>query len=228
MANKPKKEKPSSGKDENGIQNQAKILIIDDEIFLRKSVKKILEKSGFYCETAMDYETAKKCVGNLDFDLLLVDIVLPKMSGLQLIKKLQEECNLTGAIIFITGEPNLETSMKAIRIGATDYLEKPVERKQLVDAIHRSLIRREKEIRIIKEDKNKVIVVNEAFLSEQEESIKPEFILEVEECLNHTHDALLQLKKKYGKEFNEEQRSLMNIIAQSNSRMKKTLKKQQI
>ena len=107
--------------------SKAKILIIDDEIGLRDSLKRIVEKSGFIAETAMDFASAKKIVSKFKFDLFLVDLILPKMNGIQLMTRLKEEFEITGAILFFTGEPNLETCIEAIRLGALDYLEKPVE-----------------------------------------------------------------------------------------------------
>ncbi|MHA1601961.1 MAG: response regulator, partial [Promethearchaeota archaeon] len=134
------------------IENQPKILIIDDERLLRQSLKRILEKAGFYCEMAMDYSSAKKNIENLDFDAILVDIILPKMNGIELITKLQEDLSINAAIIFITGEPNLETCRKAIKIGAFNYLEKPVSRKLLIESIKQALIRRNNQISFKKKE----------------------------------------------------------------------------
>ena len=210
------------------MQNQAKILIIDDERLLRQSIKKILEKTGFYCETAKDYDSAKERINSLQFDLLLVDIVLPQMNGVNLVKKLQNECDLNAAIIFITGEPSLETSIKAIRVGAIDYLEKPVNRKALINSIKRSLLRRKKEIQIIENDKMKKVVLDDSFIDYQHDNISSDIINKLQESLDQVHNALLQLKKRYGEEFNEDQRTLLNIIAQNNSLMKKSLQKFEI
>ena len=103
--------------------SKAKILIIDDEIGLRDSLKRIVERSGFIAETAMDFASAKKVVSKskFNFDLFLVDLILPKMNGIQLMTRLKEEFEITGAILFFTGEPNLETCIEAIRLGALDY-----------------------------------------------------------------------------------------------------------
>jgi DNA-binding NtrC family response regulator len=211
--------------EEDILQNQAKVLIIDDERLLRQSIKKILEKTGFYCETAMDYPSAKKSIENLKFDLILVDIVLPKMSGIHLITNLKKEYELNAAIIFITGEPNLETAVRAMRIGASDYLEKPVSRNVLVESIKRSLIQRKQQLKIIKEDGAKTITLDESFLNPSQESIGPQVAEKFENSVLKTHDALVQLKKKYGDNFNEDQRTLLNIIAQNNTAMKKLLRK---
>src|SRR6056297_376705 len=207
------------------MKNQAKVLIIDDERLLRQSIKKILEKAGFYVETAMDYQSAKKNIENLNFDLLLVDIVLPKISGIELIRKLRNEYEINSAIIFITGEPNLKSCINAMRIGAIDYLEKPVSRTVLIESIKRSLIHRKRELQIIQDEKVKPISLDASFLNTKEESIGPEITQQLEESLASTHDALYRLKKKYGNEFSEDQKTMLNVIAQNNSAMKKLISK---
>ncbi len=218
---------PSSDESEGSklVKNQAKVLIIDDERLLRQSLKKILQKAGFYVETAFDYQTAKKNIENLQYDLMLVDIVLPKMSGIELISKLQTEFDITSAIIFITGEPNLNTCIQAMRVGAIDYLEKPVSRTVLIESIKRSLIHWKREVEIIQNDQMKPIALDASFLNSTKDSMGEEFLQDFEKDLSETHDALLQLKKKFATGFNEDQRNLLNIIAQSNTRMRKLLNK---
>ena len=204
---------------------QPKVLVIDDEQLLRNSIKKILERAGFYVETALDYQTAQKCVENLQFDLILIDVVLPKMSGISLIEKLQQQYELNAAIIFITGEPNLETAVNAIRVGANDYLEKPINRSELVEAIKRAMKNRQHEIQIIEKSKNKTFGLNDTFLNTEDIGFDDESIETVLKSLEEMHQALLELKKKWGKDFNEEQRKLLNILAKNQSQMSKTLHK---
>ena len=144
---------------------QAKILIIDDEKLLRKGLQRILEKSGFYCDTALDYPTAKECIEKQKFDLLLVDIILPKMNGLSLISHLQEEFDLDSAIIFITGEPNYETCSEALRLGASNYLEKPVTKDDLLLSITTALARRKQELKIIKNGERLSLHLNQSDIS---------------------------------------------------------------
>lgn len=217
-----KKNTPENNPDK---MEQAKILIIDDERSLRKSIKTILEKAGFYCETAFDYSTAQKAVENLQFDLILADIVLPEINGLQLIAKLQKEFKITSAIIFVTGEPSLETATQAIQLGASNYLEKPTSRSVLVEAIKHALLRKNHEISIMENQTPKAISLNEAFLKMEKYDMHEELKEEFQENVDGMHDALLELKKKYGNEFNDDQRNLLNTIAQCNGNLKKILKK---
>lgn len=204
--------------------NQGKILIIDDEEAIRKSLKKMLERAGFYCETAFDYKSAKEAVEALDFDLILVDIILPEMDGTQLIAKLQEELSLESAVIFVTGEPNLETATKAIKLGASDYLEKPTNRNSLIAAISRTLAKSGYKILVDGKEISKTIHLNSRIFKNENGALSDEIKEIFQNHLDNIHEALLELKKNYGEVFDEDQRRLLNQIAQNNSQMRKTLK----
>ena len=211
--------------DESQIQTKGKILVIDDERLLLQSIQKILEKAGFYVETASDFSSAKKRVKGLTFDLLLTDIVLPKMNGLKLIEKLQQDCDFEAAIIFITGEPNLETCEQAIKLGAADYLEKPVDRVHLLEAVKNALLHKKHTLLIYEGEKPITITLSSDFLNVRGTGINTEQKKVLNTNLQKIHDALSTLKKRFGEEFTEDQRELLNIIAQNSLQLKKILKK---
>ena len=201
---------------------KAKILVIDDEKVLRMSVKKIVEKIGFIAETAMDFPSAKKMVSQFKFDLFLVDIILPKMNGIQLMTKLKQEFDLEGGIIFFTGEPNLETCVGAIRLGAYDYLEKPVDPSELIEAIKQVLLRKKHTIKILEETPKKEFIIDDSILLEKKK-IDDKTLNSLESVKNSNHKILLNLKNNYGKEFNDEQRDLLNKIVENNGKLKKII-----
>jgi len=199
--------------------SKAKILVIDDEKVLRMSVKRIVEKIGFVAETAMDFPTAKKMVSQFKFDLFLVDIILPKMNGIQLMTKLKQEFDLEGGIIFFTGEPNLETCVGAIRLGAYDYLEKPVDPPELIEAIKQVLLRSKHKIKILEESPKKEFIIDESIIL-KDKKIDDKTLKTLEKVKNSNHKILLNLKNNYGKEFNDDQRELLNKIVENNSKLK--------
>ena len=202
--------------------SKARILIIDDEKVLRESVKKIVEKMLFSAEIAMDFPSAKKLVSKFEFDLFLVDLILPKMNGIQLMTRLKEEFNLEGGIIFFTGEPNLETCIEAIRLGACDYLEKPVDPPDLIKAIKQALIKKKHEIKTLKETQKKEFLIDDSVLLEGNK-IDDKTLKILKNVKDNNHKILLKLKNKYGNEFNEEQRNLLNEIVQNNGKLKKII-----
>jgi DNA-binding NtrC family response regulator len=194
-------------------QNQLKILIIDDEKELRLSLKKILERSGFFVETAQDLASAHKIMGNYTFDILLVDIILIKTTGIEVVRKLQEEFQYFGIIIFITGEPNLETAIQAIKIGAFDYIEKPLTKDVLLSSVNTAINRYQNQIRmtISQQINSKKITSPKIPQNPLKLDIRPE----IKPLIENIYNALVDLKKKFGDSFNEEQKDGLNVIAKN-------------
>jgi two-component system response regulator HydG len=125
----------------------ARILVIDDEKSIRVTLKKILERENFTVETARDFQSVKTVLNaeNPNFDLLLVDLVLPKTNGIDIVKYFNEKYDLDIPVIFLTGEPNLDSAINALRLGAYDYIEKPIQKPQLLEVIEYALKRKQSE-----------------------------------------------------------------------------------
>lgn len=117
-----------------------KILLIEDEPELRKSIKEFLHNEGYVVESASDYIKAiDKAIG-YDYDCILVDITLPKGSGLDIIKKLKQNHSKAG-IIIISAKNSLDDKIEGLELGADDYLPKPFHVTEL-NARIKALVRR--------------------------------------------------------------------------------------
>ncbi|KMY67870.1 hypothetical protein AAU61_08400 [Desulfocarbo indianensis] len=116
----------------------SRILIIDDEETLRLTFCGILEAAGHRVATAEDYEAALAALDAKEFDLILADIVLLGASGLDLLQEIKSR-GLTAPVVMITGHPSLETASQAMRLGAFDYLAKPVRREALLKVVGQAL-----------------------------------------------------------------------------------------
>lgn len=103
----------------------SKILIVDDEESIRFTFRKFLNDEGYAASTAEDYVGAIKALKMASFDLVFVDIILGGKTGLDLLSKINEMAQETEVII-ITGAPSVGTASTALRLGATDYIVKPV------------------------------------------------------------------------------------------------------
>jgi len=102
------------------------ILIVEDEAILRESLRDWLTDSGYQVETAADGEEGLKMIGEQDFELVLLDMRLPGKDGLQVLKEAKaQKPQLKG--IIITAYPSLETAVQAMKIGAAEYLPKPID-----------------------------------------------------------------------------------------------------
>jgi len=113
--------------------SKPKILICDDELGIRESLKLILEKDYDVSEV-MNGQQCLECIKNNDFDLILMDIKMPKASGLEILKRIKS-VNPKLKIIMVTGYKSVETAAEAIQAGACDYIVKPFSSKDVLEAI---------------------------------------------------------------------------------------------
>jgi len=108
-----------------------KILVIDDEAGIRSSLKGILEDEGFEVKTTENGEDGLEILKRQNFDLILLDIWLPEMNGIDLLQKIKKsEENLQ--VVMISGHGTIETAVKATKLGAYDFLEKPLSLEKVV------------------------------------------------------------------------------------------------
>ncbi|MEN8246448.1 MAG: sigma 54-interacting transcriptional regulator [Thermodesulfobacteriota bacterium] len=108
-----------------------KILVIDDEESIRFTFNDFLTEEGHTVFCAGTYDEAVTIIENDDLDLIFVDIILGRYSGIDILKKTKEE-NLICPVIMITGQPNIDTAADSVRMGAFDYLPKPILQQTLL------------------------------------------------------------------------------------------------
>ncbi|MCL4550249.1 MAG: sigma-54 dependent transcriptional regulator [Bacteroidetes bacterium] len=114
----------------------AKILIVDDEKPIRDSLKMVLDEEGFSTEVAADGEEALQKIQEINFDIVVTDIKMPKLDGMQLLDSASKISPETFFII-MTAYASVKTAIDALRQGAFDYLIKPVEFDDLIIRIKR-------------------------------------------------------------------------------------------
>ncbi|MBW2569381.1 MAG: sigma 54-interacting transcriptional regulator [Deltaproteobacteria bacterium] len=108
-----------------------RILIVDDEESIRFTFKSFLSKAGYETLTAKDYTSALKVIAGVDLDLIFADIILGGRTGIDILNEVKKR-DLQCPVIIITGEPNIETATDAVRLGAFDYMPKPVRKETLL------------------------------------------------------------------------------------------------
>lgn len=124
------------------MTEQARILVIDDEESIRKSLAGVLQEKGYVVDTAENgKEAAEKSKTSL-YNLALIDIRLPDMDGVQLLTAIKETIPKTVKII-ITGYPSLENAIEAVNKGADAYITKPFDMNKLLDIIEEHLKKQE-------------------------------------------------------------------------------------
>ena len=120
--------------------NPAHILVVDDEPDIRTLIKDILEDEGYDITTASDAKSARNARRQRRPDLILLDIWMPDVDGISLLKEwAEEEEDTLMPVIMISGHGTIETAIEATRLGAWDYLEKPLSLSKLVLTVERAL-----------------------------------------------------------------------------------------
>ena len=135
-----------------------KILIIEDEKAISDLLKLSLEEQGYKCDCAYDGETASDLIEKIDYDLVLLDIMLPKVDGYELLEYIKETRGMP--TIFITAKSQTQDKIKGLREGADDYITKPFEIEELIARIEAVLRRYSKTNGIITIDNIEVNVAS--------------------------------------------------------------------
>jgi len=110
------------------------VLIVDDEKSIRVSLREFLADDGCHVETASDAQEALRLLGDHDFDVVVSDIVLPRINGIELLQTIRTAAPFA-QVIMVTGEPTVGTAAAALRAGACDYLPKPVSKNAILRAV---------------------------------------------------------------------------------------------
>ncbi len=119
--------------------NAAHVLVVDDEPDIRELVKDILEDEGYRVSTAAGGAGAREALRAARPDLILLDIWMPDIDGITLLKEWIEVDQLPCPVIMMSGHGNVETAVEATRLGAYDFLEKPLSMAKLLITVERAL-----------------------------------------------------------------------------------------
>ncbi len=119
------------------MQETIRVLVVDDEEPLRRLLKKELERKGFSVEVASDGGEALTILKDNVLDVLLLDIVMPGIDGIELMSRLKAD-PASPVIVVLTGRATVETAVEAMKNGAYDYLSKPYKLDELVIVINRA------------------------------------------------------------------------------------------
>lgn len=110
---------------------KARVLIVDDEESVRSLLRELLQDEGFRVVTAGTAEEALFLLGAQSFDVILTDIMMPGLSGIEMLRQVRE-FGLSGEVIVMTGHATYDTIVEAGRNGAFDYLKKPFEELEYI------------------------------------------------------------------------------------------------
>jgi DNA-binding NtrC family response regulator len=115
-----------------------KALVIDDEQIVLESVSALLTDEGFEVDVSLDGRQGLDWAIERNYDVVLTDIRMPDIGGMKVLRDVKR-INPTLPVIMITGYASIESAVQAMKLGAAEYIEKPFEPEQLLDAVSRAL-----------------------------------------------------------------------------------------
>jgi two-component system, NtrC family, response regulator AtoC len=132
---------------------EKQVLIVEDEIVFAKAVKKQLQRAGYKSEIAGDLDTAREKFESLIPDLVLLDMRLPDGSGLEFLESVKNGQNPETAVLVMSAYGELEDAVSAMKMGASDYLKKPVDLDELLINVEKVLDKNELETKLTNSSK---------------------------------------------------------------------------
>lgn len=177
-----------------------KILVIDDEENIRFTFESFLFDEGYEVSTAKDHSAALLAIDESNFDLIFVDILLDGKSGIEILRYIKGK-NLTCPVVVITGSPDVETASEALRLGAFDYIPKPVLQNTL--------------LRVTKVALRHKVVIDE----------KEKYRTNLEAIFRSVKDAIITVDKDLNVvEMNEASRQICNLFRTSAGKVPGTVR----
>jgi two-component system nitrogen regulation response regulator GlnG len=136
--------------------DQGKVLVAEDEESLRFVLKKALEEEGYWVQTAVDGSGARQSLTDCNFDVALVDIKLPDVDGLTVLKESKDD-GIDTAMIIMTAQNTMRNAIGAMKSGAFDYITKPFDLDEILVLVKRAVDSRKltRDFRELKEEVKK-------------------------------------------------------------------------
>ncbi len=162
---------------------QGKILVVDDDAFFRVLCSDILKNGGFFVKTASSGAEAISVVENEPIDIVITDLVMPDVGGIEVLRRTKQHNTLTDVIV-ITGHGSIDTAVDALKSGAFDYIRKPLNEDELLHTVAKCMEKKKLlEENIEMRQSLKLFEVSRAVAS----------TLEMSKLYNIAIDALLQI-----------------------------------
>ncbi|MFC1992712.1 response regulator [Chloroflexota bacterium] len=117
---------------------QAKILVVDDEASVTDLLSDDLGEEGYNCDAAATGEDTLRRLSRGNFDVMLLDLKLPGISGIEVLEEMTSNCPET-AVIVVTGVEDVKTAVEAMKLGAVDYITKPFELERVNESVEAAL-----------------------------------------------------------------------------------------
>jgi len=102
------------------------ILVVDDDPTNRDILQKVLTKEGLFVDEAAGGESAMQMIKTNNYDLIFLDLMMPDISGYDILNYIRQECNSQVAVIIVSAFSDVQSRNRALLLGANDYITKPI------------------------------------------------------------------------------------------------------
>jgi len=119
-------------------EGHSRVLLVDDDVAVRRAYERLLSRHGFSVETAEDGKAAIAKIAAAPFDVILSDVSMPEMDGLAFLRNVRTH-DLDVPVVLMTGDPGLDSAMRAVEYGAFQYLAKPIDADKLDVTLRRAI-----------------------------------------------------------------------------------------
>ena len=120
------------------MNNRQSILLVDDDQEFRKAMKKMFEKAGYDVTVSADGQEALDAIAEKSFDLIISDLRMPNLNGMELMEELKRR-KINLPVIFITAYGEVESYMDLMNLGAFEYINKPVKGQEILGVVRKAL-----------------------------------------------------------------------------------------
>jgi DNA-binding NtrC family response regulator len=166
-----------------------KVLVVDDEETVRMLFQRILQAAGYDVATAADGKEALSVIADGDIDVVLLDIKMPGLSGIDVLGKISTDWPGL-CVIMITAVADVQTAVAAMKLGAYDYITKPFDQDEVLLKIRQAVVRSQEQL----QDKQHLLQL-EQNITEQTRRLQEQFT-EMVNSLAREHQLLSQLAEK--------------------------------
>lgn len=173
-------------------EEQEKILVVDDEPGVRTVLQRVLTQAGYEVVTADNGAEALDCVSLGEVNLMLLDIKMPDISGMEVLAKITAEYPDVG-VIMVTAVIDIQVAVEALKLGAYDYITKPFNRDEVVQKVRKAIGKWKHQLK----EKRQSIQLKEKF-AEQTKTMQEQFA-ELLNSLAREHKMMLESAARQGK-----------------------------
>ena len=181
------------------MNDSVRILIVDDELIVRESMQGWLEEDGYHVEVAETAEVALGMIGEKEFDIAFLDIKMPGIDGIELLKRLKDQY-VTIDVVMMTAYASVDNAVEAMKIGAYDYLTKPFDPDYVSMMVRKIMARRQLEQENVRLKENIETALKHVHIIGESSAIQA-ILKQVEEVASSDTSVLISGESGTGKEM---------------------------